>query len=93
MKKLIILLLLAGCADIHNPLPKTSDTLVSETKDNTRPWRAKVADMIFPEVKHKYVVDAAPVVIVHPFCYKTWDKPVCYDRPELGQEARLVGSN
>ena len=91
MKKLIFLLLFMTSCASANPVPKTTETFVVEAKENTKPWRARVADVIFPEVNHQYIVDPTPVVTVHPFCYKTWDKPVCYNRPELGQEARLVG--
>lgn len=92
MKKLLVLslcVLVVGC--MSNPMPETTHTFKEETKTSTRPLRARVADFIFPEVKHEYVIDPQPVVIQQPFCYKTWDKPVCTDRPQIGQEARLVG--
>lgn len=59
--------------------------------DDTKNWRAKVADFVYPEVNHKYHADPVPEVIPQPYCYKTWDKPVCYTQPELGQDARLIG--
>jgi len=92
MKKIIVLsmLVLSGCT-LYNPVPETTTTFKGEVKNSSRPLRARVADFVFPEITHEYVVDPAPVVVVHPFCYKTWDKPVCSDRPQVGQESRLVG--
>ena len=88
MKKFLLLLplLLAACE-------QTTDAFVNETEENTKPARAAVADVIFPEVNHEQVVQPVPKVEVHPFCYSTWDKPVCYTHPQIGREQELIGEN
>lgn len=84
-----VVLILGACT--KNPLPDTTHTFKEETKTQTRPFRARVADFIYPETQHQYVIDPVPTVVTKPFCYKTWDKPVCYDRPQPNEENRLVG--
>ena len=96
MKKLFTILpliLLISCSSgLENPAPKTSAMLGQDFSDKSKSFRAQVADIIFPEVNHESIVEPPPKVLVHPFCYKTWDKPACFDKPELGEDARLVGN-
>lgn len=90
MKKFIIIAFcLSACA---NPAPKTTESVKEDFSDSTKSVRAKVADFFYPEVDHSKLVQPVPTVTTEPFCYTTWDKPVCYDRPEpANEQTRLVG--
>lgn len=85
-----VLLILGACA-AKNPMPDTTQAFKEESKEKSRPFRARVADFVYPETTHQYIIDPVPIVTTKPFCYKTWDKPVCYSNPQPGEESRLVG--
>lgn len=87
MKKLLIaaLLLLPACQD-------TYDGAIRGFKSDSHTFRQRMASEIYPEAGGGAEQDASgKYVYPDSYCYNTWADVICYDQPQEGQEAHLVG--